>query len=147
MIATGEILEVNAGSYPDLWLALKGGSNNFGIVTRIDAPTWELGLMWGGAITFNYTEEILVAQANAFSNFMDPGNFDPLADMGMALVFQNPGGVYAAADELYYIEPIENPPVYQEFVSIPSNANSLAITNVSSLVREANGVLPSDATR
>lgn len=103
--------------------------------------------MWGGSLAFNYTDEVLAAQASAFSNFMNPKNFDPLTDMGVALVFQNPGGVYAAADELYYVKPIENPPVYQEFLSIPSVGSSVGITNVSSLVIGANGVLPSNARR
>lgn len=146
--ATGELLEVNAGSYPDLWVALKGGSNNFGIVTRIDAPTWELGLMWGGGIVFNYSEEVLRAQSKAFSNFMEPRNFDQHADMGYAVTFQNPGQVYAVADELYYVKPIENPPVYQPFTSINGSiANSLRTANVSSFVTEPTGKLPSGATR
>lgn len=149
--ATGEILSANAASNPDLWLALKGGSNNFGIVTRIDAKTYPLtdGKMWGGGISFNYTKDILAAQARTFSNFMKPENFDDGADMGMALVFQNPDAVYAAAFQLYYTEPVEGvPPVYQPFAKIkPQVASASGPANVTSLVLSANGVLPTNAQR
>jgi FAD/FMN-containing dehydrogenase len=34
VVASGEILEVNQETYPDLYWALRGGGNNFGVVTR-----------------------------------------------------------------------------------------------------------------
>lgn len=40
ILANGEILNANASSHPDLWRALKGGSSNFGIVTRFDIDTF-----------------------------------------------------------------------------------------------------------
>ena len=33
---------------PDLFMALKDGSNNFGIVTRYDLQTFPQGDFWGG---------------------------------------------------------------------------------------------------
>ncbi|PHH59309.1 hypothetical protein CDD81_3401 [Ophiocordyceps australis] len=38
--STGTALDVNASSHPDLFRALKGGGNNFGIVTRFDMATF-----------------------------------------------------------------------------------------------------------
>lgn len=52
MLADGQIVEANAESNPDLWYALKGGSNNFGIVTRIDLKTFPQGKFWGGMIGY-----------------------------------------------------------------------------------------------
>lgn len=40
VLATGEVLNANASANPDLWLALKGGSSNFGIVTRFDVEAF-----------------------------------------------------------------------------------------------------------
>lgn len=40
MLASGEILDANKDSNADLWMVLKGGNNNFGIVTRIDLATF-----------------------------------------------------------------------------------------------------------
>jgi hypothetical protein len=47
--ASGIILKVNAKSYPDLYWALRGGGNNFGIVSKFTINTFSQGLMWGGA--------------------------------------------------------------------------------------------------
>ena len=128
-------------------MALKGGSNNFGIVTRIDAPTWPIDLMFGGGLNFAYTQEVLDGHAKAFSDFMNPANFDDAADMGMALVFQSPD-TYVVGDSLYYVEPIESPPAYQEFFSIPGQLqNMTALANVSYWANSAVGTLPPETPR
>lgn len=43
VLASGKIVDVNKDSYPDLFPALKGGGNNFGIVTRYALKTFPLG--------------------------------------------------------------------------------------------------------
>lgn len=45
-------MNANAGENLDLWLALKGGSNNFGIVTRFDLQTFSQGSFWGGNVYY-----------------------------------------------------------------------------------------------
>ncbi|KAM0714996.1 hypothetical protein Q7P37_009461 [Cladosporium fusiforme] len=40
VLANGEIINANASDHPDLWRALKGGSSNFGIVTKFDIDTF-----------------------------------------------------------------------------------------------------------
>ncbi|KAI8278121.1 Bifunctional solanapyrone synthase [Colletotrichum sp. SAR 10_98] len=42
VLAGGKIVNANATENTDLWWALKGGSNNFGIVTRFDMNTFPL---------------------------------------------------------------------------------------------------------
>jgi len=39
VIANGSIISANARENPDLWVALKGGSANFGLVTRFNLRT------------------------------------------------------------------------------------------------------------
>lgn len=46
--ASGVIINVTSRSYPDLYWALRGGGNNFGIVTKFQLHTFPLGRMWGG---------------------------------------------------------------------------------------------------
>lgn len=48
----GKVVNVNALSSPDLFKALKGGSNNFGVVTRFDIKSFESGRFWGGEIIY-----------------------------------------------------------------------------------------------
>jgi len=48
VLASGEIVNANSSSHADLWTALKGGSGNFGIVTRFDMYTFPAHDLWGG---------------------------------------------------------------------------------------------------
>lgn len=41
VLANGQIVNANASAHPDLWRALKGGSSNFGIVTRFDIEAFQ----------------------------------------------------------------------------------------------------------
>lgn len=48
VLADGEIINANEASHSDLWTALRGGSGNFGIVTRFDMYTFPAQDLWGG---------------------------------------------------------------------------------------------------
>ncbi|KAH8811174.1 hypothetical protein F5884DRAFT_854534 [Xylogone sp. PMI_703] len=52
VLANGSIANVNQQTYPDLYFALRGGGNNFGIVTRFYFETHQQGQLWGGASLF-----------------------------------------------------------------------------------------------
>jgi hypothetical protein len=43
VLASGQIVTVNADSYPDLFVALNGGPSNLALVTRFTMKTWPLG--------------------------------------------------------------------------------------------------------
>jgi FAD/FMN-containing dehydrogenase len=46
--ATGIAINVNPTTFPDLYWALRGGGNNFGIVTNFKLAAFPQGQMWGG---------------------------------------------------------------------------------------------------
>lgn len=55
VLADGSIVNANAKENPDLWLGLRGGSGNLGLVTRFDMRTIEYAdpsnpLIWGGGL-------------------------------------------------------------------------------------------------
>ncbi|KAK8066270.1 hypothetical protein PG997_013017 [Apiospora hydei] len=54
VLANGDIVNANAETNRDLWIALKGGGNNFGIVTRFELNVFERGPMWGGKSLVEY---------------------------------------------------------------------------------------------
>jgi hypothetical protein len=145
ILANGEIVEATAASHRDLRFALTGGSNNFGIVTRFYAPTWQLNEMWGGGMILNYSQAVLDTHAQAFSNFMSSENFSNKAHGGTLLFFEE--GQYNVADALYYTEPIDNPPIYSNFMSIrPQIANTLDVSTAAKLVAGSDGRLPANVT-
>lgn len=48
VLANGTISNVSYQSHPDLYFSLRGGGNQFGIVTRFDLSTYVQGPIWGG---------------------------------------------------------------------------------------------------
>ncbi|KAL4745378.1 hypothetical protein BDW72DRAFT_198698 [Aspergillus terricola var. indicus] len=52
VLADGSIINANDTTNPDLFRALKGGGNNFGIVTRFDMTTFSAVDVWDCTITY-----------------------------------------------------------------------------------------------
>ncbi|RAH46637.1 FAD-binding domain-containing protein [Aspergillus brunneoviolaceus CBS 621.78] len=50
VLASGATVTATASSHPELWRALKGGSNNFGIVTRFTVRCFSSSPIWSGYI-------------------------------------------------------------------------------------------------
>ena len=48
VLASGSIVTASTSTNPDLWRALKGGSNNFGIVTHFTARAFSSTKIWSG---------------------------------------------------------------------------------------------------
>ncbi|KAM0517594.1 hypothetical protein ACHAPW_007971 [Verticillium nonalfalfae] len=66
----GKIINANKDENEDLWWALKGGSNNFGIVTRLDMSTFPVANgVWGGIIMHNWSRDSQRQWAEAFYKF------------------------------------------------------------------------------
>ncbi|KAJ0418902.1 hypothetical protein BJY00DRAFT_314578 [Aspergillus carlsbadensis] len=56
VLGNGTIVNANSTSHPDLWWALKGGGNRFGIVTKFTLqahPLGDNGRVWGGIKLFS----------------------------------------------------------------------------------------------
>lgn len=146
VVANGKVAYASAGSNPDLWLALKGGSNNFGIITRFDIGTISQGKMSYNLVNYNYTNASLQAQANAFSNFMKPQNFDKSAMMGVFLTYY--GGQLSLFDALWYIQPVRKPAVYNPFFNIPNSTVSVSqLDTVDKVVEKFGEAIPTHVDR
>ena len=59
VLADGSTVSANTQSNPDLFKALKGGTNNFGIVTRFDMRTFDMapGGLYGGLVFMTYDQK------------------------------------------------------------------------------------------
>ncbi|KAI1779467.1 Glucooligosaccharide oxidase [Hypoxylon cercidicola] len=145
VLANGEVIYATESSYPDLWLALKGGSNNFGIITRFDVPTFHLNQMWYSLLQYNYTDDVLEAQAEAFSRFMEPTNYDSAAMMGIFLDYA--GGVFSISDAMWYTESVASPAVYNAFTEIPNLGGVAELTTVDDVVNQFGGSIPATTGR
>lgn len=68
-----EIVYANKASNADLWKALKGGSSNFGIVTRFDVQAFSAGNLYGGMLNFpaSATDQVIAAYVNFTNNIVN----------------------------------------------------------------------------
>lgn len=75
VLASGALVNANATSHSDLNWALKGGSNNFGIVTRFELRTFEQGKLGGGYVGWPLSTK--EAQFQAFADLANASPYDP----------------------------------------------------------------------
>jgi hypothetical protein len=129
VLANGDIVDANAGENSDLFAALKGGSNNFGIVTRFDLKTFQLGQFWGGNIYYfgSKTPQLL----DAFTAFVINPNFDTKAALIVTTIYASTAGFITSCN-FAYTSAIQNPPVFVNFTNnIPYIESDARISNLS----------------
>ncbi|KAH8892205.1 FAD-binding domain-containing protein [Thozetella sp. PMI_491] len=92
VLASGQIVNANSTSNHDLFRALKGGNNNFGVVTRFDLQVFEHDQMvYGGLIILpaSSSDEVL----EAFQNFTDDSTgVSPSAGLTIEFFLDSPEG-------------------------------------------------------
>ncbi|KAK6338913.1 hypothetical protein TWF696_009714 [Orbilia brochopaga] len=141
--ADGLIRNANATSDPDLFWALKGAGNRFGIVTAFDMKMYPLAKVYGGTISYRFTslEEVL-AQIDEFHR----KESDPKASMIFSILDGRDVG-YGLFLELvlYYGMPVTSPPeVFQPFFEIPGIfKNTVSLKSFSTFIPgQREGLLP-----
>ncbi|CAP92971.1 Bifunctional solanapyrone synthase [Penicillium chrysogenum] len=124
--ASGLIVTASATSYPDLYWALRGGGNNFGLVTKYNMFTIPSPEMYGGARTFLETEfpQVINAWINVINNATVDGNAQQY------VAFLQTQGMNLASAELTYVKNDPNPEIFKQYrnisaISDNSSAKSL----------------------
>lgn len=115
VLADGRIVNATKDNEHDLWLALKGGSNNFGIVTNFVFRTFPLGDIWGGNIY--YPVSTLDQQLEAFYRFTSDPKYDVKAGLIHNFAF-TPATGPLLTNQFAYASPEENPAPFRPFTSI-----------------------------
>ncbi|KAJ4382245.1 hypothetical protein N0V86_002578 [Didymella sp. IMI 355093] len=103
--ASGVIIKASSTQFSDLFWSLRGGGNNFGIVTSFELQTKPLkdDLIFGGTRTF--TEDVFDNVVKAWVDLTLTSAKDPKA--GSWIAWMNPG-VKLASTELWYGAPLAN---------------------------------------
>ncbi|KAJ7628455.1 hypothetical protein FB45DRAFT_918330 [Roridomyces roridus] len=129
VLVNGELVTATAtNKYSDLFRALKGGGNRFGIVTRyelqaIHTGTEEDSEWFGGLILYNSSAEAIL---NATARYTREVN-DPKAALLISMSIQIIDGV---GSPVYLATPFYNGPalpedIFGEFLSIPAMVSQL----------------------
>lgn len=139
----GQILQANDRNHPDLYKALKGGSNNFGIVTSITLRTFKQGKLYGGQVV--YPASTLPAQLEALHHFTETSGAANLTSGEAEVIFALATGpdFQIISNYLTYTEPVPNPPELDNFTAIqPQVVSTLRTTNLTDLTIELNTGTP-----
>lgn len=147
VLADGSIVNTNAGSdgkssapsLPDLLVALRGGSNNFGIVTRVDLEAFEQGPLWGG--TAYYDLSTIDEQLIAFADINSANAYDEYASLITSFGFAAGRGA-AIVDNIEYTKAEANPAVFKSLTEIPSLYSTVRISNLTDIAAEQGSFSP-----
>ena len=127
--ASGVIVTATPNSFADLYWALRGGGNNFGLVTSFKLRTLPLGKMWGGDRILLETQ--FPAAIDAFVNLGNNAAKDPKAAQILSIIAQN--GTRIASAQLEYAEPNANAPIFSEWNAITPAVDNIGIHTLSEL--------------
>jgi len=134
--ADSRIIQANRSCNADLFWALKGGSSNFGIVTRFDLATVAEPLVFAG--TLSYDMPYVSAFLDALKNYVAPGG--GIEDSSSALVpalFVFPGQNLVQANAVvFYDGDIPSPPALSNFTRTPTLSNTAHVRTYSDLMTE-----------
>ncbi|KAF7627996.1 putative FAD-binding oxidoreductase [Aspergillus flavus] len=117
-------------SHPDLFWALKGGANNYGIVTKFTLNTFDLPQITTSIQVFNETYFPSFFEAMCHSASVDEK--DPIAAGMIATVAYNATTKVASASLLGVQEGVSNPPSqFANFTKIPATRRINNVTTLS----------------
>lgn len=135
--ADGTIRDVNLKTYADLFWALRGGGNNFGIVTRFDLNTFPQGDLWGGNVYWSYDNSAALLQA--LEDFNNNHATDLYGAVILAYGYIPAQDTFLIVSQLEYGKPVVNPPILQNFTKVPSIGGTMRISNLTGLTEELFG--------
>lgn len=123
--ADSRILQVNRSSHPDLFFALRGGGNNFGIVTRLDMRTFPQGAMWGGSLTTTSSPEEITSTLSALYHYAHRAPEDPDAAVYIAFAYAQALDSFLITRELTHATNTPYPPPIFSNLTTPSTSSQL----------------------
>ncbi|CAD6593166.1 MAG: hypothetical protein ASARMPRED_007094 [Alectoria sarmentosa] len=130
VLANASIVNANAQSNSDLWWALKGGGNNFGIVTAFTLSTYPIHEVWGGIKS--YTLDELPALFSAAIEYQSSPNKDPYANFMMQAWTTNAS--VGAVMNMVYLKPEASPSAFNPFYSIPTTSDTTKIQTLTQMM-------------
>ena len=136
VLASGAVLIIteNDGKHQDLLRALRGGSNNFGIVTRFTFRTFHQGHVWGGNIIHGL--ETKDQQLSTFYNYASSSKFDPSASLIQSCAMSGDRGS-GIVNGIVCTAPETKPPSVQPFTRLePIYINTLRELSLTELTLE-----------
>lgn len=135
MLADGTVINANETCHIDLYRALKGGANNFGVVTRFDLSTLSQGDLSVTSLVHDVSQRGSVFQA--FTDIVSSSDFDIYTSLVVGFVYNSTSKAWVISNSAVYTRPVLDPLVYAKLAAVPSIYNNSRITSLASLANEA----------
>jgi FAD/FMN-containing dehydrogenase len=135
VLADGRIITADASNdHKDLFIALKGGSGNFGIVTKFKMQTFICDKIWGGfrILSKDNTEAAL----EAIEDFVPRAAVDVDSNLLLLIAYMPEQKGIAVIEALIQVGAVENAPTYDKLMAIPSVMDLCKFTTVREIVSE-----------
>lgn len=104
----------------DLWFALKGGSNNYGIVTKFTVKLHKQTDVWVASL--NFAGDLIEGAQAAFVRFLSREHDHSAAQLGE---FTYSNGILGFGLTLFYDGPVPPIGLYDELLDLPSTTKSI----------------------
>lgn len=134
VLPTGRIVQATATTNADLFWALKGGSSNFGIVTRFHLKTHVSKKIWAGVHIVS--EEHLPAYKAAIVEYANVGSLDAKSATAPGFMSAAPGVYVGGAILFYDSETEEYPEALKMFTDIPSISSNMGFKTMGEFAKE-----------
>ena len=129
VLGNGTQVTATQASHPDLFWALKGGANNYGIVTKFTLKTYDVPKVTTSIQVFN--ETYFPQFFDAMCNSAKVDDEDPIAAGMIATVTYNATTKIASASLLGVQEGVSLPPSqFTNFTKIPATERINAVTTM-----------------
>ncbi|KAG6361125.1 hypothetical protein INS49_009349 [Diaporthe citri] len=133
VLADGRIVTADAeGEHKDLFRCLKGGGNNFGIVTSFQMGTIPSGPVWGGLALPQL--DAVPAAVDALVEFTANSVKDPNSNMQLVVGHQPRFGGGVAITLCNNMAAVENPPALQRTLALPETLNNFKTTTLDEIL-------------
>ncbi|TFY69206.1 hypothetical protein EVJ58_g554 [Rhodofomes roseus] len=130
VLPIGEVVFADATQYSDLFFGLKGGFNNFGVMTAIYMKTHAETFVWGGSITTTGVDEaVMAAVLNFYSTVTDPK-----AAILPTFNYDSSIGIRITELGLFYHAPEPPQGMFDDFLALPALVQNVSTRSLLSLI-------------
>ncbi|KAH8768287.1 hypothetical protein F5883DRAFT_494823 [Diaporthe sp. PMI_573] len=143
VLADGTIAYANENHNADLFFALRGGGNSFGIVTRVDLETYEQGLLWSAFLVCDAS--VLDVNINEFVRLSAANEYDQKASFLISFAYAGSMGGSFIANQLVYTDAVQDPPIYENLMKLPTLQVTKGLKNMTTLSTETAAMVPKGA--
>ncbi|KAL4740938.1 hypothetical protein BDV11DRAFT_168682 [Aspergillus similis] len=139
VLPNGTIVHATEEEHPDLMLALRGGSGNFGIVTKVKLRTFGQGPVWGGHVY--YPLDTIDNQLRAFESFNTAEGYDEYASLITSFGYAGGRGA-AVVNSIVYTREEEYPEAFAKFFEKPSAYSTMRVASMHDISTEQGSFQP-----